>query len=135
MGGATVGLLSLPGCGKDSFIGIGHSKFSVAPEEHFVQAPDRSYARETFMAYVIAEHVSHHQSGEEHCRFFTSLWDDCRRVGVAHDRSYQFKRPLLINTDCAGGLHNGILKSMPCPGKVTNRIMWSNVVLFSNMLW
>ena len=57
-------------------------------------------------AHVLAEHMSHIQTEEEHAQFFRKLWGACRD---ASDSSNVFRPPRLLNTDCAGGLQDGFL--------------------------
>lgn len=96
--------------------------------------PDRAHASKTFNAVVTAELLSHDQTGVAHENFLKCLWKACDDVGKKMYDDWTFHPPRLINTDCAGGLQNGALKSLAGEGHVDNRMMWANIVT-PVMLW
>lgn len=113
-------MLSLKNCGFSKH--ILHSKLSFCPEEMYVDKKKRTVSANCFMASVLAEHVSHHQKSDAHAAFFKQLREECFRMSGVDIP------PRLVNTDCAGGLQNGIIAGYHSDGQVTNRIMWNNIV-------
>ena len=97
-------MLRLPGCGRESR--ILHSMLSFAPEEHYVTGGDRAFAKNSMCAHVLAEHISQIQTGEERAQSFRMLWEVWWDVSGS---SNAFRPPMLLNTDCAGGLQDGFL--------------------------
>ena len=100
-----------------------HSMVSFAPAEFFLKEEDYKFSSKLFNAFVVAEHISHDQSGLCHGKFIGHIMTACRSVDE------ECGTPLLVNTDHDGALQNGwITGCRRSDTQVTNRIMWANVV-------
>ena len=120
------GLLHLPGRGH-----IIHSRLSFNPSEIFLNYEDFQHSNKLHVSFVLAEHISEAQTGDVFASFFASLKASCDSL----TQGKESPNPLLIGTDCAGQLQNGLIKAYARDGQATTRIMWQNVVLCILRWW
>ena len=105
-----------------------HSLLSFCPAEMFLKNGEFEFKAKLFLAFVLAEHISHKQTALVHNNFARHIMTACRSLDP------ECGNPLLVNTDGDGALQNGWLSACAGPGQVTNRIQWANIVTLV-MFW
>ena len=98
---ATGQMIRLPGSPySDKIL---HSKLSIQPRDTMITGQDIPYGNKIYSAFLIAEYISSRNTARDYMEFLESICKNCR-IASGIDPI-----PLLVNTDCAGQLQNGIL--------------------------